>query len=55
MFNGIMNKAIAAAIMSLLTLLELYFGFKSGITEEWLLALIAILTPIIVWIIPNRA
>lgn len=54
MFSGIMNKALVAAIMSVITLAELYFGFRSGITEEWLLALIAILTPIIVWLVPNR-
>jgi hypothetical protein len=51
-----LDKAIVAAIMSILALIEIAFGFNVGhdLTEEWLLGLIAILTPILVWLVPNR-
>lgn len=48
------NKAIAAAVMSLLALMEEFIGRNFGINEEWVITTIAILTPIIVWLIPNR-
>ena len=48
------NKAWAALLMAVLTLLELYFGISLGLSENAILALLAILSPILVWAIPNR-
>ena len=48
------NKAWAALALAVLTLIELYFGFSLGLSENAILALLAILQPILVWAIPNR-
>jgi hypothetical protein len=48
------NKAIIAAILSILTLIEVWSGWSSGITEEYLITVFAVLTPILVWAIPNK-
>lgn len=52
--SGEFNKAIVALVLSALSLIELGTGWQSGVTEDWLLATIAIITPILVWAIPNR-
>lgn len=49
-----MNKAIAAFILAGLTIIELWTGWGApGITEEWIITVLALLTPIIVWLVPN--
>lgn len=49
------NKTVVAAILAILTLLDLYFGFSlSWLTEDWLIALFAVLSPILVYFTPNR-
>ena len=48
------DKAIAAAILAVLSLLTVAFGWKfESISEEMILAGIAVVTPIIVWAVPN--
>ena len=48
-------KAIVATIMALLLIIEVWTGWKSDfITEEGLVTTLAVLTPILVWLIPNR-
>jgi hypothetical protein len=54
MFNSQYNKAWIALIMALVTMVELYFGATLPITEEWLTTLLLVLSPILVWLIPNR-
>lgn len=50
------TKAIVAAIMAILTLLTTWFGWHlSWLTEEWVLTIIAVLTPIFVLIFPNSS
>lgn len=47
------NKTtLAAAIMAILVLLDDWLGlaFLKQITEEWIMTLIAVLTPLVVWI-----
>ena len=54
---GEFSKAIVALIMAILIILEQIYGWEitgSGITEEWITNVLAILTPILVWLIPNR-
>jgi hypothetical protein len=49
-----LNKAIIAAVLAVLTLIEVWTGWKSGITEEYLLTVFAVLTPILVYLVPNK-
>lgn len=49
------NKTVVAAILAILTLLDLYFGVSFGwLTEDWLIALFAVLSPILIYFTPNR-
>jgi len=51
---GEYTKAIVAAIMGILTLLTAWFNWHlPWLSEEWVLSLIAILTPLFVLIFPN--
>lgn len=51
-------KSWTAVIMSILAIITLYLGWESGLTEETVTAmvtgLIVILTPLLVWLVPNR-
>jgi len=48
------DKAIAAAVMGLLAILEVTIGPLPWLNEQWALSLIAAITPIIVFLVPNR-
>ena len=49
------NKAWAALIMSVLQLAELFTGMSlTGVSEEIILTVLALITPLVVWLIPNR-
>lgn len=50
---GEYSKAIAAAVVAVLALIEIFFGWDLGIGEEWVLSILAVLTPILVWAVPN--
>jgi hypothetical protein len=54
MLNSEYNKAWIAAVMAIVTLVDLYFSWDHGITEEYLTMLLVVLSPILVWLIPNR-
>lgn len=49
------NKAVVALIMALLVVAELHFGVTLGVTEDFVISLLALLSPILVWLVPNRA
>ena len=49
-----MQKAIVALIIAALQIIELITGWSSGITEQYLLMVLAVLSPILVWVVPNR-
>jgi hypothetical protein len=51
---GEYSKAIAAAVVAVLALIEIFFGWDLGIGEEWVLSILAVLGPIVVWLVPNR-
>jgi hypothetical protein len=54
MFGLGIEKMLIALVMSALGLIEVATGFSvSFISEEWLLSLIFVLTPILVWAAPN--
>lgn len=51
------DKALVAAIMSIISLCVLWFGYDgyfATVREEQLGVLIAILTPVLVYFIPNK-
>jgi purine-cytosine permease-like protein len=49
------SKAIVALIMAVLVVLEALTGFSvPGLSEEVITVVLAALTPILVWLIPNR-
>lgn len=52
---GEANKAIVAAIMAILVVVDQVWGISfAGISEEWITVLLAFLTPVFVWLTPNR-
>jgi hypothetical protein len=53
MFTSI-DKALVALIMSLLYLLNTFFGVSLGLNETQVATIISLLTPILVWAIPNK-
>jgi hypothetical protein len=54
MLNSEYNKAWIAAIMAVITIADLYFETSLSITEEWITTLLLVLSPSLVWLIPNR-
>ncbi len=50
-----MDKALVALIMGLLSLLNLVFGVDLGISVEAVSSVIALVTPFLVWLIPNKS
>ena len=53
MFTTI-DKALIAIVMGVLSLLNLLFGINFGIDPAALSSIIAALTPVLVWLIPNK-
>jgi hypothetical protein len=54
MFTSI-DKALTAIVMAALYLINVFGGIELGLAEETVAAIIAALTPILVWLVPNRA
>ena len=49
------NKAIVALVMAILVIIEQLWGISAGpITPEFLTILLAVATPVLVWIVPNH-
>ena len=53
MFTTI-DKALAALVMGILSILNLLFGIDLGLSPETVSTIIAALTPLIVYLIPNK-
>lgn len=54
MFTSI-DKALVALIMSGIFLLNFFFGLNLGfVTQETVATVVSLLTPILVWAIPNK-
>lgn len=49
------DKAFAALIMAAIFLINNFTGWHLGISEDTVNALAAVLTPLLVWLVPNRA
>jgi len=50
------NKALVAAVMAVLGLVQWYTEFNlSFISSDGVMAIIAALTPALVWVVPNKA
>lgn len=54
MFTAI-DKALVALVMGLLSILNLVFGIDLGITPETISVIIAAITPLLVWLVPNKS
>lgn len=52
--NSRYNKAIVAAIMGVLGILNTFFNLPIPVTEDQLTALLTALTPILVFWVPNK-
>lgn len=50
---GAFNKAIVALVMSALIIIETLTGINIGLTEGTLVTILSVLTPVLVWLIPN--
>jgi hypothetical protein len=52
---GAFNKAWVSLIMSALILIEAWteWSIPEGINEQWIITVLTLLTPIIVWAVPN--
>ena len=54
MFTSI-DKAIVAVVMAALYLLNTFTGLDIGLSEETVTGIIAAVTPLLVWLVPNKA
>lgn len=55
MFTSI-DKALVALVMGLLFIIQTFTGFNlSWLTEAQITTVIGLLTPVLVWAIPNKA
>lgn len=50
-----MDKALAALVMAAIFLVNNFTGWHLGIGEDTANAIAAILTPLLVWLVPNKA
>lgn len=49
------QKGIVALVMAILLIIEDWTGWSTGgITEEWVITILGVLTPIVVWLTPNK-
>lgn len=48
------DKALVAVIMGVLYLLNTFAGIDLGVSEATINAIIAAVTPLLVWIVPNK-
>jgi hypothetical protein len=54
MFSSI-DKAIVAAVMGILFIIQTYTGFSlSWISQETVATIVGLLTPVLVWATPNK-
>lgn len=54
MFTSI-DKALIALIMGILYIMNSVFGVSFGLTEQTVASIVGVLTPILVWLVPNKA
>jgi hypothetical protein len=45
-----MQAVIITIVMSVLELIDLWFGSSMGISRDWIETLLMVLTPILVWL-----
>jgi hypothetical protein len=49
-----MQAVIITIVMSVLELIDLWWGANLGITQEWIETVLMVLTPILVWLGVSR-
>ena len=55
MFEGKLNKAVAALLSALVFILNRIFGWDLGIGDEVYMSIAGFVTTILVWLVPNLA
>ncbi len=53
MFDGKLNKAVAALLSALVFILNRVFGWDLGISDEVYMSIAGLVTTILVWLVPN--
>ena len=48
------DKALVALIMSVIYILNTYYGFHLGVSEEMLNMIVSVFTPFLVYLVPNK-
>ena len=43
------TATLVAVVLGLAELIENFTGWKAGITQEWIIAVLAVITPIVAW------
>ena len=54
MFTSI-DKALVALVMAILYILSEFAGISFGLTEEMVQNTVMLVSPLLVWLIPNKA
>lgn len=55
MFTSV-DKALVALVMAVIWLVNFFFGVNLGwITQDTVATIVGLLTPVLVWAIPNKA
>jgi len=49
MRTTVATGAIVATVLGLLEIIEVWTGWKSGITEDWIITALAVLAPLAAW------
>ena len=52
--SGEYNKAWVSLIMAILVIADQVWGIKLGLNEETVTIILAIIWPLLVWLVPNR-
>ena len=53
MFEGKLNKAIAALLSALIFILNRVFGWDVGLSDEAYMSIAGLVTTLLVWAVPN--
>jgi len=55
MFTSV-DKALVALVMAIIWLINFFFGYNlSWISQDTVATIVGLLTPILVWAVPNKA
>lgn len=53
MFEGKLNKAVAALLSAVVFILNRVFGWDLGLSDEAYMSITGLVTTLLVWVVPN--